>query len=197
MPSIEAARPRKRDCLSRFFDAIAKIPVVGFAIVVVIGFFKELFRQLRMRKSSYKLALFFRVQTVFNMLGGILFLYVFLEFIAGESGYIRPDSSCDLPSLVSVRNPAGGRVFGERKSAQNGGGVQQRREAGYDGERSVFEQCSSVFGGTDADSRRAVCGVLRTVAESFPRVLVLQQPARGTDHREHRRLEDRLFGIRR
>ena len=100
MPSV--ATVQKETFSQRIRRTLEAVPCIGIFLGIVFSLFESQVNAVRKRKSTYKLALYFRYQMWMAIFGAALFLYLFLAQFAGLTGLLTPALGCPTKTAVTL-----------------------------------------------------------------------------------------------
>ena len=91
----------KKDTVMGVLD---NIPVLGWILNFFIGFIARKVDEIKRRRRSFKISLYFQAQMALGLVGFLLFLIVPVDDFSWLSDTTRVTTDCSLSSSVTLRN---------------------------------------------------------------------------------------------
>ncbi len=92
---------RRLSNFERTQKVLSNVPVLGWVINWWFTVFHEKIMQVRRRRKSYKLALFFQAQMILSLVGFLIFFIVGMQDLSLMSDSSRVEAECVLPSTLA------------------------------------------------------------------------------------------------
>jgi hypothetical protein len=99
----ESLRRRKKySSFEKWQNFISYFPIAGWVINWVTDVVRERIMQVKRRRRSYKLALFFQAQMILGLIGFLIFLIVGLQDLSLMKDNTRVEPECALPTSLTA-----------------------------------------------------------------------------------------------
>ena len=85
-------------------NILSNIPIVGWILGFIIGYIANKINEVKRRRRSYKLALYFQAQMILGLTGFLLFLIIALIPMSWLTDTSRVTAECQLPDSVTLVN---------------------------------------------------------------------------------------------
>lgn len=98
---IRRLQKSKKDTV---MGVLANIPILGWILNFIIGFIARKIAEVKRRRRSFKIALYFQAQMVLGLIGFFLFLIVAVDDMSWLSDTTRVATECTLAASVKLLN---------------------------------------------------------------------------------------------
>ena len=98
----ETKRLQRRSKKDTIMSVLADIPVAGWILNFIIGFIARKIDEVKRRRRSFKIGLYFQAQMVMGLVGFLVFFIYSLDDMSRLSDTSRVEVDCSLPSGSSL-----------------------------------------------------------------------------------------------